>query len=99
MRVAVIISIIAAGLFGAASQAAAEYPERPIHLIVPLQAGSLSDNLARILGTKMGERLRQQVVVENRVGGSTVVGSEVVARATPDGYTLEIINTSSHATI
>jgi tripartite-type tricarboxylate transporter receptor subunit TctC len=99
MRAAVIISIIAAGIFGAASQAAAEYPERPIHLIVPLQAGSLSDNLARILGAKMGERLRQQVVVENRVGGSTVVGSEMVARATPDGYTLEIINTSSHATI
>lgn len=88
-------------LFAAASwgAAAAEYPDRPIRLIVPLQPGSLSDNLARILGAKLGERLGQQIVVENRVGGSTVVGSEAVARAPPDGYTIEIINTSSHATV
>ena len=91
--------VIAAALAASTPLAAAEYPDRPIHIIVPLQAGSLSDNLARILGAKLGERLGQQVVVENRVGGSTVVGSEAVARAAPDGYTMEIVNTSSHATV
>jgi tripartite-type tricarboxylate transporter receptor subunit TctC len=94
------LAIVAALLCGVALNASAtEYPDRPIHIIVPLQPGSLSDNLARILGAKLGERLGQQVVVENRVGGSTVVGSEAVARAAPDGYTLEIVNTSSHATV
>jgi tripartite-type tricarboxylate transporter receptor subunit TctC len=92
-------SLLAAGLICGAPLAAAEYPERPIHIIVPLQPGSLSDNVARILAAKLGERLHQQVIVENRVGGSTVVGSEAVARAAPDGYTMEIINTSSHATV
>jgi len=93
-------SIVAASLLcGASTAAMADYPDRPIHLIVPYQAGSMSDNVARVLAAKLGERLRQQVIVEDRVGGSTVVGSEAVAHAAPDGYTIEIINTSSHATV
>jgi tripartite-type tricarboxylate transporter receptor subunit TctC len=101
MRItAVAAAMIAAGIAcGAPRMAAADYPDRPIHLIVPYQAGSMSDNIARILAAKLGERLRQQVVVEDRVGGSTVVASDAVARAAPDGYTIEIINTSSHATV
>jgi tripartite-type tricarboxylate transporter receptor subunit TctC len=94
-----IAALSVAAALAVAPAAAAEYPDRPIHLIVPLQPGSLSDNLARILGARLGERLHQQIVVENRVGGSTVVASEAVARAAPDGYTLEIANTSSHATV
>ncbi len=78
---------------------AAQYPERPIHLIVPFQAGSVSDNTARILATKLTELLGQQVIVEDRVGGSTIIGSEAVVHAAPDGYTIEMANTSSHATI
>jgi tripartite-type tricarboxylate transporter receptor subunit TctC len=93
------VAVLLAVLLCGASPAVAEYPERPIHIIVPLPAGSLSDNVARILAAKLGERLRQQVIVENRVGGSTVVASEAVARAAPDGYTMEIINSSSHATV
>jgi tripartite-type tricarboxylate transporter receptor subunit TctC len=91
--------LTAAFAYGEQRIAAAEYPDRPVHIVVPLQPGSLSDNVARVLAAKLGERLRQQIVVENRVGGSTVVGSEAVARAAPNGYTMEIINTSSHATV
>jgi Tripartite tricarboxylate transporter family receptor len=56
-----------------AQPAFAQWPERPIKLIVPFAAGSSSDTIARIIGAKLGERLGQQIVVENRVGGSTVI--------------------------
>ncbi len=79
------------------SPAFAEWPERPIKLIVPFAAGSSSDTIARIIGAKMGEKLGQQVVVENRVGGSTVIGTDAVAKAAPDGYTLGLANTTTHA--
>ncbi len=83
----------------AAQSAAAAWPERPIHLIVPFGAGSGSDAIARIIGQKLSERLGQPVVIENKPGGSTVRGTEAAARAAPDGYTLELANTTSHATI
>src|SRR5687767_12279670 len=77
--------------------ALAQWPERPIKLIVPFAAGSSSDTIARIIGAKLGERLGQQVVVENRVGASTVIGTDAVAKAAPDGYTLGLANTTTHA--
>jgi tripartite-type tricarboxylate transporter receptor subunit TctC len=79
------------------SSAFAEWPERPIRLIVPFAAGSSSDTIARIIGAKLGDKLGQQVVVENRVGGSTVIGTDAVAKAAPDGYTLGLANTTTHA--
>jgi tripartite-type tricarboxylate transporter receptor subunit TctC len=82
---------------GPISPAFAEWPERPIKLIVPFAAGSSSDTIARIVGAKLGEKLGQQVVVENRVGGSTVIGTDAVAKAAPDGYTLGLANTTTHA--
>ena len=72
------------------------WPERPLRLIVPFAAGSSSDTIARIVAAKMGDRLGQQIAVENRVGGSTVIGTQEVARAAPDGYTLGLANTTSH---
>jgi tripartite-type tricarboxylate transporter receptor subunit TctC len=77
----------------------AAYPDRPIKLIVPFAAGSSSDTIARIIGAKLGERLGQQIVVENRVGGSTVIviGTDAVAKSAPDGYTLGLANTTTHA--
>ncbi len=57
-------------------------------MVVPFSAGSSSDTIARIVAIKMGERLGQQVVVENRVGGSTIIGTDAVAKSAPDGYTL-----------
>lgn len=64
------------------------FPSRPIRIIVPYAAGGTSDILARTLGVRVGEALGQQVVVENRPGANGVVGSDLVAKAAPDGYTL-----------
>ena len=74
---------------GIAAQASAQgYPTRPIKLLVPFTAGGGTDLLARILAQKMSENLGQQIVVENKPGGNTLIATEAVARATPDGYTL-----------
>jgi tripartite-type tricarboxylate transporter receptor subunit TctC len=75
----------------------ARWPERPIRFIVPFTPGSSSDIVARLVAQKLSERLGQQLVVENRVGAGGSVGTEQVARADPDGYTLGLANTSTHA--
>ncbi len=79
------------------AQRASSWPDRPIHLVVPFGAGSSSDTIARIVTQKLGERLGQPFVIENKAGAATVLGTEAVARAEPDGYTLELANTTSHA--
>jgi tripartite-type tricarboxylate transporter receptor subunit TctC len=76
--------------------ASANWPERPIRLIVPYAPGSSSDTIARIVTAKMRDQLGLQVIVDNRVGGSTIVGTLAVARSAPDGYTIGLANTSSH---
>jgi tripartite-type tricarboxylate transporter receptor subunit TctC len=73
----------------------APWPERPIHLIVPFPAGSSSDIVARIVAQGLSERLGQQLVVENRPGASGNLGTEAVAHAAADGYTLGLANTST----
>src|SRR6516162_3013968 len=83
--------------FCAPAGAQSDWPARSIRLIVPFAAGSSSDIVARIVAQKVGERLRQQLFVENRVGASGDIGSEAVARAKPDGYTLGLANASTHA--
>jgi tripartite-type tricarboxylate transporter receptor subunit TctC len=82
---------------GTCAPAFAQWPERPLKIIVPFQPGSSSDVIARIVVGRLGDRLGKQVVVENRVGGSTIVGTEAIARSIPDGYTLGLANTSTHA--
>jgi len=72
-----------------AFSAAAQYPSRPIHLIVPIPPGGAPDIAARVLGQKLSEQMGQPVVVENRVGSNGNIATELVARAAPDGYTLD----------
>ena len=68
------------------------YPDRPVRLVVPFPPGGSVDVVARALTPKLSERMGQQVVIENRSGASGIIGTEVVAHARPDGYTL-LINT------
>jgi tripartite-type tricarboxylate transporter receptor subunit TctC len=96
-----LVSAALAGLISAgaaqAQSADARWPERPIRFIVPFTAGSSSDTVARLVAQKLGERLGQQPVVENRVGGGGSLGTAEVARAEPDGHTQGLANTSTHA--
>src|SRR6476661_6471787 len=71
-----------------ASAAAAEYPDKPIRLIVPQAPGSATDTVARILGAELGKELGQQIVIDNRPGGALTLGLDLTAKADPDGYTL-----------
>jgi len=91
-------SIVAAValLCGAAGAVAAEYPVRPITLVVPYAAGGGNDVIARIVAEKMGASLGQSIVIENRGGAGGTIATRQVARAEPDGYTL-LIATSSLA--
>jgi tripartite-type tricarboxylate transporter receptor subunit TctC len=70
---------------------AESYPTRPIRIVVPAAAGGITDILARIAGQKLGEGLGQQVIVDNRPGASGIVGSDIVAKSAPDGYTLLMV--------
>jgi tripartite-type tricarboxylate transporter receptor subunit TctC len=70
------------------SSAMAEYPERPIRIVVPFTPGGGTDIIARALGQHLNGAWGQNVIIDNRPGGNTVVASEIVARARPDGYTL-----------
>jgi tripartite-type tricarboxylate transporter receptor subunit TctC len=97
MTLGLMLTAIAAG--GAGAQPApsgANWPDRPIHLIVPFPAGSSSDIVGRLVAQRLGDRLGQPVVVENRPGASGNVGTEAVAHADADGYTLGLANTSTH---
>jgi tripartite-type tricarboxylate transporter receptor subunit TctC len=77
--------------------AAAPWPTRPVTMIVTYAAGGSADTLARLIGPVLAEALGQPVVIENRPGGGGTVGSTAVARAAPDGYTIQIGAVSTHA--
>jgi tripartite-type tricarboxylate transporter receptor subunit TctC len=79
-----------------AADDAARVPARPVRAIVPYAPGGGTDILARVISEKLYERWQQPLIVDNRPGGGTVIGSEAVARASADGYTL-LINTGTHA--
>jgi len=72
----------------------AKYPARPVRLVVPFAAGGTNDILGRIVAEKLAEKFGQPFVADNRAGANTVVGSEIVARATADGHTLLIVSAS-----
>src|SRR6476469_7935198 len=70
------------------------YPSRPVRMIVPFPPGGGVDGVARIIGPKLTERWGQQVVVDNRPGGNTIVGNEALVKSAPDGYTLIIVSSA-----
>src|SRR5579872_3093255 len=84
------VALTAALWLTAGVSAADTYPSRPVHFIVPFPPGGPSDLLARPLGAKLSEMWGQPVVVENRTGASGMIGTDVVAKSTPDGYTMGI---------
>ena len=82
----------AAALPAASRIASAQiYPARPVHLIVPFAAGGSTDIVARLIGAWLSERLAQPFVIENRPGAGSNLGTELVVRAPPDGYTLLMV--------
>ena len=88
---------VAAAAFVATTTQAADYPTRPVQLIIPFAAGGPTDIVGRIMGAKMSEIMGQTFVVENRSGAGGNIGAEVVAKATNDGYTLLFATVSTNA--
>ena len=76
--------------------AAQDYPSKPLRLISPFSAGGGADTVARFFGQKLAATLQQQVVVDNRAGAGSIIGTDIAAKAPPDGYTILIVN-DTHA--
>lgn len=88
-------SVIAAAFI--ATAALADYPEKPIKIVVPYPPGGSTDAMTRIIGQKLQESLKQPVVVEDRGGASAIIGTDVVAKSAADGYTLLMTASGPHA--
>jgi tripartite-type tricarboxylate transporter receptor subunit TctC len=86
---------VAAIAIPALSHAQDRWPDRPIHIIVPLPAGSATDVVARLLGKALTQKLGATIIVDNRDGASGVIGTAQIAQAAPDGYTIGIATTTT----
>ena len=89
---AFLVGSAAAVAQGLTQGVAAAYPNRPIRLIVPVPPGGSSDGMARVLGQRLTESWGHQVVVDNRAGAAEIIGTDIVAKANPDGYTLVLVS-------
>lgn len=87
--------LAALALFAAATALAQDYPNRPVRIIVPYPVGGASDITARLVADKLSKKWGQGVVVENKAGANGIIGTEMIAKAPPDGYTIGLI-ASSH---
>jgi hypothetical protein len=85
---AISLTLASGGASAATTTAVDRYPEKPIRFIVPFPPGALNDYLGRMLAAKFTENWGKQMVVDNRAGGSTIIGTEMAAKSPPDGYTL-----------
>ena len=95
LRLVVLFSVICVALFAQTAASHAEYPDRPIRLLLPFPAGGAVDIVTRVMAAKMGENLGKTVIIENKSGAGGIVATDAVAKATPDGYTL-LITTPNH---
>ncbi|MBY0264931.1 MAG: tripartite tricarboxylate transporter substrate binding protein [Burkholderiales bacterium] len=91
-----VMAMVAAAMCAAAVPVAAQqaYPNRPVRLIVPFPPGGSNDIVGRLVGAGLAERLGKQVVIDNRAGGNSIIGTEMAAKSPPDGHTLLVISTS-----
>ncbi len=87
----VALGAVLLGVFEPQSVHAQGYPTKPVRFIVPFAAGGSTDIIARTVGARVSELIGQQVIVDNRPGGGTVIGTEAVARSAPDGHTLLVV--------
>jgi len=94
-----VAGMIAIALGATAAAQEANYPTRPIELVVPFPAGGATDVIARLAAQSITEKTGQLVVIQNKAGATGAIGSEYVARATPDGYTLLVATASTHAVL
>ena len=93
-----LVAVVAASLFAASlAFAQAAYPSKPIRIVVPFPPGGTTDILARAVAQKLTEAWSQQVIVDNRPGAGGNIGSDLVAKAPPDGYTLLMGTVGTHA--
>ncbi|MEJ8852774.1 tripartite tricarboxylate transporter substrate binding protein [Variovorax rhizosphaerae] len=96
LRSAGLAALLALGLNATGVAAEGAYPSRPITLVVPFPPGGAGDAQARVIGQKLGEKLGQSVVIDNRPGAGTAIGAAYVANAKPDGYTLLMSSNSTY---
>src|SRR3984893_2321374 len=80
-----------------AAAAAQDFPSKPIRLIVPFPAGGPNDIIARVIGQRMSELIKQPVLIDNRGGQAGVLGTDAIAKSAPDGYTIGIVSASALA--
>ena len=92
-----LLTLAVLSALGVFSAEAADYPNRPIHVVVPWPPGGPTDAVARVLSQEISETLRQPVVIDNKAGATGVLGSDFVAKAAPDGYTIVVAGTASHS--
>jgi len=97
LRVAALAACFVAALLPWSGAAAQDYPNKPVRIIVPFGAGGPADVYARVLAQHLSDSLKQSFVVENRPGAGAIIGTEAVAKAEPDGYTL-LLMSNTHTT-
>jgi tripartite-type tricarboxylate transporter receptor subunit TctC len=97
IRKVLVATAIAAATASTTATAQAPYPTKPVRLVVPYPPGGGNDTLARLFGQKLTETFGQQVIIENRAGAGTTIGTTFVARSAPDGYTLLLSSIATHA--